>query len=413
MAWAHRWVPHNHCLSLCCWLQGWAFKKWDSPGTGDTDSQLWPGDFGVPTKQAGPPNVPYSGEAYDSSRKKPKKLLIRELLAQALYPDTPYQYTARGTPDHMPDLTLEEVREYHKQYYDPNNARFYVYCQRRDSMGSVLMMLEDQLKDYDANYTERTRMESRPLTDVWVRARHTVLCGEKACGGFAFGWALPPDAADVDMWLQLQLLATLTQAFLEDAIRMKDGENVEGGHGVVSLSMDIERDYANPFIVLSVEIYGAADKEGLDNLEAFKKSSLEALYLTGFSKDAMVKALRKLELKMKKGLTKRLRKGMRMFMLAETLWNYGKVCKAASLVCIGNSGGGLNQPEWSRVLRGSDAGSRMALWQDTRVDGLPTVRANQRGTSTATQLGIRIGMSPANCHSCSHLCGLDRSLRKA
>ncbi|MBU1698753.1 MAG: insulinase family protein [Candidatus Eisenbacteria bacterium] len=66
---------------------------------------------------------------------------------QGLFPDTPYGVESGGRPDCIPDLTYENFCSFHKQYYSPSNARFFLYgnIPTRDH----LEFLAGQLRDFD------------------------------------------------------------------------------------------------------------------------------------------------------------------------------------------------------------------------------------------------------------------------
>ncbi|MDM7914302.1 MAG: insulinase family protein, partial [Candidatus Eisenbacteria bacterium] len=46
---------------------------------------------------------------------------------QSLFPDTPYGVESGGDPDHIPDLTYEKFRDFHRRFYAPANARVFFY----------------------------------------------------------------------------------------------------------------------------------------------------------------------------------------------------------------------------------------------------------------------------------------------
>jgi len=53
--------------------------------------------------------------------------LMYKAIQQHLYPDTPYSFDSGGNPDDIPLLTYEQFREFHRSYYSPTNARFFLY----------------------------------------------------------------------------------------------------------------------------------------------------------------------------------------------------------------------------------------------------------------------------------------------
>ena len=41
--------------------------------------------------------------------------------------NSPYSYQYGGNPDKIPDLTYEELKNFHSKYYHPSNWKFYMY----------------------------------------------------------------------------------------------------------------------------------------------------------------------------------------------------------------------------------------------------------------------------------------------
>jgi Zn-dependent M16 (insulinase) family peptidase len=56
----------------------------------------------------------------------PASVLERSIGA-ALFPDLTYAFNSGGDPASIPDLTLEDLRAFHRRYYHPSNAYFYSY----------------------------------------------------------------------------------------------------------------------------------------------------------------------------------------------------------------------------------------------------------------------------------------------
>ncbi|MDL2286028.1 insulinase family protein [Desulfococcaceae bacterium OttesenSCG-928-F15] len=56
----------------------------------------------------------------------PSQIMGRGLL-KALYPDVTYGFNSGGDPEHIPDLTHEDLLNFHKRHYHPSNAWFFTY----------------------------------------------------------------------------------------------------------------------------------------------------------------------------------------------------------------------------------------------------------------------------------------------
>lgn len=53
--------------------------------------------------------------------------IIYKVLQENIYPDSIYAFDSGGDPDVIPTLTYEQFREFHRTYYSPTNARFFIY----------------------------------------------------------------------------------------------------------------------------------------------------------------------------------------------------------------------------------------------------------------------------------------------
>src|SRR6202521_2009066 len=48
-------------------------------------------------------------------------------LGRTLFPGLTYANVSGGDPEHIPDLTWEQLRKFHAEHYNPSNAYFYTY----------------------------------------------------------------------------------------------------------------------------------------------------------------------------------------------------------------------------------------------------------------------------------------------
>ena len=71
----------------------------------------------------------YKGVVYNEMKgamSSPSQILGRSLL-EALYPDTPYGFNSGGDPGEIPNLTHQDLKNFHQRHYHPSNAFFYTY----------------------------------------------------------------------------------------------------------------------------------------------------------------------------------------------------------------------------------------------------------------------------------------------
>jgi presequence protease len=91
--------------------------------------------------------------------------LMYKALQENLYPDTPYACDSGGAPEAIPDLTYEKFREFHRTFYSPSNARFFLYG--NIPTGEHLAFLAEMLAGFD-----RVTMDSSiALQPRWGESR--------------------------------------------------------------------------------------------------------------------------------------------------------------------------------------------------------------------------------------------------
>ena len=52
---------------------------------------------------------------------------VQRAVGRALFPGLTYAHNSGGDPEHIPDLTWDELRRFHAVHYHPSNAHFYTY----------------------------------------------------------------------------------------------------------------------------------------------------------------------------------------------------------------------------------------------------------------------------------------------
>ena len=52
---------------------------------------------------------------------------VQKVVGRALFPGLTYEHISGGDPEHIPELTWEQLRKFHAVHYHPSNAYFYTY----------------------------------------------------------------------------------------------------------------------------------------------------------------------------------------------------------------------------------------------------------------------------------------------
>ncbi len=86
---------------------------------------------------------------------------MHEALTQALFPDVTYGVNSGGDPFHIPDLTYQELLDFHKKYYHPSRCLFYFY-------GNI--PLAEHL-DFISSHVLETSSKTSPLPPIPLQPR--------------------------------------------------------------------------------------------------------------------------------------------------------------------------------------------------------------------------------------------------
>lgn len=216
--------------------------------------------------------------------------LMYKALQEGLYPDTPYAFDSGGDPDVIPSLTYEQLRDFHRLYYAPANARFFLY-------GDIpaedhLVFLEEMLAGF-----ERVRVDSSVRNQKrWTaprRSRRLFPIGrdEKQEGKAALnmGW-LMMENTDEEEAILLQVAA---HALIGTAAGPLRKALIDSGLGEdLSPVSGLEHDLKQ--IAFAVGLRGT-DPDRADRFEDLVMETLRKLAEEGFDRDLIEAALHQVE----------------------------------------------------------------------------------------------------------------------
>ncbi len=113
----------------------------------------------------------YKGVVYNEMKgaiSSPSQVFGRSLLA-SLYPDTTYKNNSGGEPSEIPNLSWEELKDFHGRYYHPSNSYFYTYgnLSLEETLSFISQKVLDhfELLDMDSRVPAQPRWES-PRTET-------------------------------------------------------------------------------------------------------------------------------------------------------------------------------------------------------------------------------------------------------
>jgi Zn-dependent M16 (insulinase) family peptidase len=216
--------------------------------------------------------------------------LMYKALQQNLFPDNPYGFDSGGDPEVIPRLTWEQLREFHRLYYSPTNAYFFLY-------GSIspedhLAFLEDILRGFG-----KVQVDSAiGLQPRWAKPRSV-----RDCYPVGKGESLARKTAVNLAWVtaenttpeEVLLLTIAAHALVGTAAGPLRKALIDSGLGedlspVTGLESDLRQ------VVFAVGLRGT-DPEKSGAIEGLVLKTLEGLAQKGFDRDLVEAALHQVE----------------------------------------------------------------------------------------------------------------------
>lgn len=107
--------------------------------------------------------------------------VVKKVIQEALYPDNCYAIDSGGDPDVIPTLTYEKFRAFHRAYYSPSNARWYLYGDV--PLADHLAFIGERLAEFDrVEVNSEVRPQPRWDRPRSIRASYPIAPGEDPKG---------------------------------------------------------------------------------------------------------------------------------------------------------------------------------------------------------------------------------------
>ena len=241
--------------------------------------------------------------------------LLAETSQQSLFPDTTYGLDSGGNPKHIPDLTYEQFKGFHKSFYHPSNARIFFYGD--DPVEKRFEMLEEYLKDYQQIDPGSDIAVQNAFTEpVRVKKNYAVSADDEApTPMFCVNWLLPaPTNAEELFALELLdhiLLGTPASPLRKTLIESGLGEDITGG-GLETHMLQM---------AYSIGLKGV-DTQDLEEAEQLIHSTLNELAEKGIDQEDIDAALNTFEFDLRENNSGGFPRGLSLMLKALNAWNY-------------------------------------------------------------------------------------------
>ena len=235
----------------------------------------------------------YKGVVYNEMKgamSDPSSLLSRRM-DKHLFPTTTYRHNSGGEPENIPDLTWQQLKDFHASYYHPSNAWFYTAGNL--DLAEILEIVDDRvLKQFDKlDLDSEVALETRLSTPQQVAEVYPLDEGEPMDNRsmVQLGW-LCCDINDSFEQLSLSLLSSLLlgnpaaplyKALLDSGL----GANLAPGSGY-------HDDNRTTYFAAGLQ---GTNPDKVAAIEELIMATLKQIATEGFSKERIEAAIHRLE----------------------------------------------------------------------------------------------------------------------
>ena len=216
--------------------------------------------------------------------------LMYKAIQENLYPDSVYAFDSGGDPDVIPTLTYEQFREFHRSYYSPTNARFFIYGDITTSehlaflaemlTGFYLVEIDSSIKSQKRLTASRTIRSTYPIGKDEPIDHKTMV---------NIAWMMS-DNADYETSLILEIIAALLVGSAASPLRKA---LIDSGLGEdLSPISGIEADLKQLMFCAGLRNTQSSD---VQNIEQLIFDTIKIIVANGFDKELIEGVLHQIE----------------------------------------------------------------------------------------------------------------------
>ncbi|KAK2896068.1 presequence protease, mitochondrial [Channa argus] len=237
-------------------------------------------------------------------------------LQNKLYPDHTYSVVSGGEPLAIPDLTWEQLKQFHATHYHPSNARFFTYGDL--PLEQHLKQIEEEALSKFERIDPNTAVPSQPH---WAGPREDhVTCSHDA---------LAPDPTRQNTLCVSYLLGDITDTFEGFTLSLLSSLMISGPNSPfykaliepkigTDFSSVVGYDGSTKEASFSVGLQGMAE-EDTERVKQIISQTIDDIIETGFEEDRIEALLHKIEIQMKHQSTSF---GLSLASYIASLWNH-------------------------------------------------------------------------------------------
>jgi Zn-dependent M16 (insulinase) family peptidase len=242
--------------------------------------------------------------------------IISKTAQQSVFPDTTYATDSGGDPKHIPELTYENFKEFHRSYYHPSNSFIFFYGD--DDPTKRLEILNEYLRDYEFQACD-SAVPIQPRFEQTKKIMHKYYAGKETGGSnkgvVSVNWLMSDSLNPKDRF-RLRLLdhvllgnpaAPLWKALIDSGL----GEDLST-HG---LSGGLRQSF------FSSGLRGIAP-EIAEKVETLLFQTLQKLSEEGIEKEIIESSLNTIEFQLRENNTGSTPRGLTLMLRSLSTWLY-------------------------------------------------------------------------------------------
>jgi presequence protease len=240
---------------------------------------------------------------------------LGELSQHSLFPDNLYSNDPGGDPEVMPELTYEQFKAYHADYYHPSNARIFFYGD--DDPQQRLSILDAYLSQFEQKQVD-THIPAQPRFAEPRRVTYPYDAGGERESGKTFvtlNWLLA-GPGDPELTLGLSILAHILIGTPASPLRKT---LIESGLGEDLTGRGLDSDL--PEMVFSTGLKGV-DQKDTQKVEQLILSTLQDLAQEGIDPDTVAASMNTVEFRLRENNTGSYPRGLVLMLRALSAWLY-------------------------------------------------------------------------------------------
>jgi hypothetical protein len=242
--------------------------------------------------------------------------VLAEYSQYSLFPDTTYGLESGGHPKHIPDLTYEQFKAFHRTYYHPSNARIFFYGD--DHLDERLRLVGDYLKDFQSlEINSAIHLQSRfdqpkRLTRFYAVSQDADI---KKKGMMTLNWLLT-ETTDPEANLALHILEHILIGTPASPLRKA---LIDSGLGEDLAGVGLEDELRQMFFSTGLK---GIDAKNADRIEALALQTLTRLTQEGIDPHTVEAALNTIEFRLRENNTGNYPRGLALMLRSLTTWLY-------------------------------------------------------------------------------------------